>query len=221
MVAFRYDAAVTSTIGQEQAPLHGRAARRRDRRKAEIVAVSLEILSAVGYQGMSLEEVAERTDIAKATLYHYFPGKDALVAAALETLTTDVLGRLTDRLQAAADEPATTQLRLLVAEQLHVLTVQYPEVGKLFAFPLAWPAEHGEAMKVMRRRHNEIFRGVVERGVASGEFDCADPAVALHCLHGVLNHASIWLRAGADPEGRRRDAVREEAMRLFVGAPAS
>jgi AcrR family transcriptional regulator len=154
-------------------------------------------------------------------LYHYFPGKDALVAAALEALTTDVLGRLANRLHAAADESATAQLRLLVAEQLHVLTVQYPEVGKLFAFPLAWPAEHGEAMKAMRRRHNEIFRGVVERGVASGEFDCGDPVVALHCLHGVLNHASIWLRAAADQEGTRREAVLESAMRLFVRAVPS
>jgi AcrR family transcriptional regulator len=211
---------VTSTVDQQalatSGPSPGRAARRRDRRKAEIVAVALQILSTSGYQGMNLEEVAERTDIAKATLYHYFPGKDALVAAALETLTTDVLGRLTERLDAAAAQSPTEQLRILVAEQLHVLTVLYPEVGKLFSFPLSWPAEHGEAMKTMRRRHDVIFRGVVDRGVASGEFVCSDPSVALHCLHGVLNHTSIWLRPGADPDGRLRDAVIEEAMRLFA-----
>ena len=164
---------------------------------------------------MNLEEVAERTDIAKATLYHYFPGKDALVSAALD-LTTDVLGRLTQRLDAAAAQSPTEQLRILVAEQLHVLTVLYPEVGKLFSFPLSWPAERGEAMKTMRRRHDVIFRGVVDRGLASGEFACSDPSVALHCLHGVLNDTSIWLRPGADPDGRLRDAVIEEAMRLFA-----
>src|SRR5438132_1860975 len=71
-----------------------RVARRRDRRKAEIMRVTLRILSTSGYQGTSLEEVAERTDIAKATIYHYFAGKDELVAAALESLTTDVLDRL-------------------------------------------------------------------------------------------------------------------------------
>jgi TetR/AcrR family transcriptional regulator, regulator of autoinduction and epiphytic fitness len=45
---------------------------------------------------------------------------------------------------------------------------------------------------------------------------CPDPSVALHCLHGVLNHTSIWLRPVADPDGRLRDAVIEQAMRLFV-----
>jgi AcrR family transcriptional regulator len=170
---------------------------------------------------MSLEEVAERTDIAKATLYHYFPGKDALVAAALEALTTDVLGRLRHELDAAAGRSATDQLTILVTEQLHVLTELYPEVGKLFSFPTSWPAEHGESMKTMRRRHDEIFREVVERGVAAGEFDCPEPAVALHCLHGVLNHASIWLRPDTDPGNRLRDAVVDEGLRLFTRSPAA
>jgi AcrR family transcriptional regulator len=40
-----------------------------------------------GYHGMSLEDVAERTDIVKATLYHYVSGKDGLVGEALEALT--------------------------------------------------------------------------------------------------------------------------------------
>ena len=40
-----------------------RVERRRDRRKAEIVATATELLSARGYQGMSLEDVAEQSDI--------------------------------------------------------------------------------------------------------------------------------------------------------------
>ncbi|MFC4945108.1 TetR/AcrR family transcriptional regulator [Pseudonocardia sp. GCM10023141] len=165
---------------------------------------------------MNLEEVAERTDIAKATLYHYFPSKDALVGAALEALTADVLGRLENELAAAADSPATVQLRVLVREQLHVLTELYPEVGKLFSFPTSWPSEHDEAMKSMRRRHDDIFRSVVERGVADGEFDCPDPRTALHCLHGILNHASVWLRPAADPGGTRRDATINSCLRVFI-----
>ncbi|WP_446223437.1 hypothetical protein ACTWPB_27830 [Nocardia sp. IBHARD005] len=40
---------------------------------------------------MRIEDVAERSDIAKATLYHCFPSEDALGSAALEKLTSDVL----------------------------------------------------------------------------------------------------------------------------------
>ncbi|WP_068057465.1 TetR/AcrR family transcriptional regulator [Nocardia xishanensis] len=209
---------MTSTVGEDTAASTGRAARRRDRRKAEMIAAALQILSSSGYQGLRFEDVAERTDIAKATLYHYFPSKDALVSAALEKLTTDVLTRLGEVLDTVAEQSPTEQLRALVAGQLHVLTVLYPEVGALFSFPAPWPAEHGDAIKTMRRRHDRIFRRVVDEGVDAGEFDCPDPSVALHCLHGILNHASIWLRPDADPDGRTREAVVEEALRLFVRA---
>lgn len=196
----------------------GRAARRRDRRKAEMIDAALQILSSSGYQGMRFEDVAERSDIAKATLYHYFPSKDALVSAALEKLTSDVLAHLGAALDGAADRSAAERLRALVDEQLRVLTALYPEVGKLFSFPALWPAEHTETIKTMRRRHDRLFREVVDAGIAAGEFDCPDPPVALHCLHGILNHASIWLRPDADPDGRTRAAVVDESLRLFVRA---
>ncbi|WP_277835764.1 TetR/AcrR family transcriptional regulator [Speluncibacter jeojiensis] len=207
---------MTSTAHAEPAAPTGRIARRRDRRKAEMVAAALEILSGGGYQGLRFEDVAERADIAKATLYHYFPSKDALVAEALEKLTGDVLTSLRAALDEAADRTATEQLRRLITEQLHILTVRYPEVGKVFSFPAPWPPVHEESIKTMRRRHDQLFRDVVDRGVAAGEFDCPDPSVALHCLHGILNHASIWLRPDADPDGRTRAAVVDEAMRLFA-----
>ncbi|WP_433565877.1 TetR/AcrR family transcriptional regulator [Nocardia sp. CA-151230] len=208
---------MTSTVDEDAAPA-GRAARRRDRRKAEMIATALQILSSSGYQGMRFEDVAERTDIAKATLYHYFPSKDALVSAALEKLTADVLTSLREALDTAADAPPAEQLRVLIAAQLHVLTVLYPEVGKLFSFPAPWPSEHSEAIKTMRRRHDRLFREVIDRGIDSGSFDCPDPSVALHCLHGILNHASIWLRPEADPDHRTRDAVVDESLRLFLRA---
>ncbi|MFC4127109.1 TetR/AcrR family transcriptional regulator [Nocardia rhizosphaerae] len=206
---------MTSTASESVVPA-GRAARRRGRRKAEMIDAALQILVTSGYQGMRFEDVAERSDIAKATLYHYFPSKDALVSAALEKLTTDVLTHLRAALDAAADRPQAERLRALVTEQLRVITALYPEVGTLFSFPAPWPTEHAEAIKTMRRRHDQLFREVVDAGLRTGEFDCPDPSVALHCLHGILNHASIWLRPDADPDGRTRDAVVDESLRLFL-----
>lgn len=181
-----------------------------------MVAAALQILASNGYQGMRFEDVAERADIAKATLYHYFPSKDALVAAALEALTEDVLERLNVALAETSGGSARDQLTGLVAQQLDVLTISYPEVGKLFSYPGQWPVEHTESIKTMRRRHDLIFRDVVDRGIDAREFDCPDPDVALHCLHGILNHASIWLRPEADEDGRTRTAVIDQVLRLFV-----
>lgn len=195
-----------------------RVARRRDRRKTEIVRTAIGILAVGGYQGMNLEDVAEKTDIAKATLYHYFRSKDELVAAALEVLTEEVLTRLAQRAADVGDATAAVLLGALVDEQVRILTETAPEVATVFSWPRSWPQTFQESMKEMRRRHDAVFRRVVERGVADGEFTCPDIDVAMQCLHGILNQSSVWMRPdthagdGADV----RAAVVACALRLFV-----
>lgn len=195
-----------------------RLRRRRDRRKAEIVRAAIELLATSGYQGMNLEEVAERTAIAKATLYHYFSGKDELVSEALETLTVVVL----ERLIAARDDHGSVSsresLRALVREQLRLLTVEFPEVGSIFSWQGTWPAVHDDARKSMRRRHDVIFREVVCAGLATRELDCDDVDVALQCHHAVMNSVSVWLGRIEDPAERNEhtEAVVRAVMRIFT-----
>lgn len=195
----------------------GRVARRRDRRKAEIVRTAALLLSERGYQGTSLEEVAERTDIAKATLYHYFSGKDELVAAALEALTVLVNDHLERELDRVAGESADDRIRVLIREQVRILTDTAPEVATVFSWPNTWPGSFEPVIKDSRRRHDAIFRRVVEAGIAAGEFDCPDADVALQCLHGVLNQSSLWIRPSLPPERRAelRELVVETAARML------
>lgn len=194
-----------------------RVARRRDRRKAEIVKTATRILTEAGYQGMSLEEVAEQTDIAKATLYHYFSSKDALVSAALETLTQEVLQRLAAREESLGKAGVREHLAALIDEQIRILTETAPEVAAVFSWPRGWPAAFDEPMKDMRRRHDAVFRRVVEQGVAEGEFTCPDVNVALQCLHGILNQSSIWIGPGMHDDDRAelRSAIVDRALCLF------
>jgi AcrR family transcriptional regulator len=191
--------------------------RRRDRRKAEIVRTATALLSEHGYQGMNLEDVAERTDIAKATLYHYFSGKDELVAAVIEGLTIDVNRRLEQELDRVRDRSQLEQIRTLIREQVRILTDTAPEVAALFSWPTAWPESFQEIVKESRRRHDAIFRRVVEAGIAAGEFDCPNPDVALQCLHGVLNQSALWIRPSLPVEKKAElwEAVVEAAARMF------
>lgn len=166
---------------------------------------------------MSLEDVAEQTDIAKATLYHYFSGKDELVATVLEELTVEVNRRLEERLDAMRDHSYLDQLRALIREQVRILTDTVPEVATAFSWPKSWPESFNEIINDSRRRHDAIFRRVVEAGTAAGELDCPNPEVALQCLHGVLNQSSIWIRPSLSEDKRAelREAVVDTASRMF------
>jgi hypothetical protein len=60
-----------------------------------------------------------------------------------------------------------------------------------------------------RRRYEELVRGVVEDGRASGEFDAVpDPTVAVLVVLGALNWAAEWYRPdGPEPPERVGDRL--------------
>ena len=114
---------------------------------------------------------------------------------------------------------ATEQLTLLVTAQLELTTWSRPEMARLFLQPVELPEPYRGRTRRVREQHDEIFRTVVRRGIAAGEFGGAhvgDGVIALHNLYGAINHVPIWFR------GRRRqdfdrmaEAVAGNVLRLF------
>jgi AcrR family transcriptional regulator len=188
--------AITET-GQSVTPPLGRVARKRNQKVREILIATAEVLNRDGYHAMSMEDVAEKIDITKATLYHYFNSKDDLVAACLSLVANEVNGRLRALAKQNEDLTATEQLRSLLVEQLTILLVDYREAARLFSQPLDWPPEHRKLIRSLRVPHDAIFRAAVESGVESGEFKTADPNVALHCIYGAINYAPLWVRVSS------------------------
>lgn len=191
-----------------------RVARRRGRKVQDILTAAADVLAERGFHGMSLDEIADRLDLTKATLYHYFPSKEALVTACIEVLAT----RTNERLAGVAAEAAGTaseRLRQLIVTQLVITVREQPQMARMFLQPMDWPETYRQRTKVLRREHDEIFRSVVREGIASGEFD-VDETIAMHNLHGALNYVPVWFR----PK-RRKDvdemsaAVAENLLRLF------
>ena len=59
------------------------AANRRDRKKAStrksIVAAALDLFEASGYDNVTVDQIAEQSDVSPRTVYRYFPTKSAMV----------------------------------------------------------------------------------------------------------------------------------------------
>ncbi|MFC0623481.1 TetR/AcrR family transcriptional regulator [Kribbella deserti] len=68
-------------------------------RRAQLIAVTVDLVAEVGYAGASLAKIAERADLTKAAVLYYYPSKNALV----ETARDEVLGALITAVGAAVD----------------------------------------------------------------------------------------------------------------------
>jgi AcrR family transcriptional regulator len=174
-------------------PPLSRIERKRLRRVNEILRVAAEVVAERGYQNASLDEVADRLDLAKASLYHYFESKQALVSACLDTGAAQVASRLDEIVREGGT--ATDTLRRLIIEQLTYTTQDHPELSRLFLRHLEWPAPLLEQIHRWLVRHDQIWKEVIQQGIAAGEFEvAADPAVVRHCIHGALDFVPFWYR---------------------------
>jgi len=127
-----------------------------------------------GFDKASTNRIAEVAGVSVGSLYQYFPGKEALVAAVIERHQQEIIQLVRGELAKVADRPIEQGLRTLVAAgvkahrldpKLHrVLAEQIPRVGKL------------EKLETFNRENYTLFRMYLEshhdapdRGIERGE----------------------------------------------------
>lgn len=63
--------------------------RKKEETKLKIIGVALRLFREYGVDMVTMEQIAEETDIAKGTLYNYFPVKEAIVDEYIRRLSMD------------------------------------------------------------------------------------------------------------------------------------
>jgi AcrR family transcriptional regulator len=74
--------------------------------RAHLLDVATRLFAAHGYDGTSIEAVLTDSGASRGSLYHHFPGKDALFWAVLEGVAAQVGGQLADAERDAQDPVA-------------------------------------------------------------------------------------------------------------------
>lgn len=194
----------------------GRIERKRGKRIQEILATAAALFGERGYDAVSLEDVAERLDVTKGSLYYYFASKDELVTAAIETLGNGWTERLQGLPAAQTGTPAE-RLHALVREHVGIAVREYPAALRLFLTPQDWPAAQQARIKELRRRHDAVFRIVVEEGVASGELTVTDVDATLQCMHAAMSQAPAWCAHLSDRARHRAIDVFADTVMMLVG----
>ena len=207
-----------TAAGEVAEPALGRVQRKRGRRIQEILRAAAELFGERGYDGVNLEDVAQRLDVTKGSLYYYFASKDELVTAAIETLGKEWTERL-ERLSAARDGSPVDRLRALIREHLDIAVREHPGALGLYLVPRDWPEPQRVRIEALRRQHNAVFRRVVEEGVAGGAFTVTSVDTTLRCMHAAMSQAPLWCH---NKKGRALEQALDEladTLMMLVGVP--
>jgi TetR/AcrR family transcriptional regulator of autoinduction and epiphytic fitness len=203
-----------SWLEQPDIETGSRRERRRTRKVNDLMLLTARMVTERGYHNTNLDEIADQLDLSKASIYHYFNGKEALVRATLQACAAYVSSQLKD--VAASPGTATERLSRLIRRQLEIITSETAEAARLFLQPFDWPEAIKEDIRGWQREHGRIFRQVIADGISDGEFDCPNEVVAHMSLQGGMNFVPSWSHPDSDAkknEQRVEDIV-STLMRL-------
>jgi AcrR family transcriptional regulator len=137
-------------------------------RRQHIVRSAREIFLRYGYRKTALEDVAQAAAVGKATLYHYFEGKDDLFGAVVAEMYEEYLAR--QRAAVAQETTAAGQLRRY-AQQL--MSEHQRLVGSVRGFGRVdgeFPDRVHAHLRRQRQQELVILEEILSGGVRSGEF---------------------------------------------------
>lgn len=165
----------------------GRRERKKDETRQRIVERAMELIARQGYEEVTMEQIAAAADVAKGTLYNYFPVKEAIVGAYMRTCARRAAPEVARLVTEAAD--TRERLRGLFAgvaqwqgEQRelcrHYLAYRMPQLLESLRNP------------ELRSGFEQNLQMIVQRGVDDGELR-GDLPVAT--LSGYLESAYLMV----------------------------
>jgi len=170
-------------------------------------AAAVELFAERGYGGASMGELADRVGIAKASLYNYYPSKEALLVDLLERAHAEWNAATT----ALLDGPgtATEKIRGYFAA-IFDLVERSPQVVAVLRIATSMlPEDPGGRVRALveedRARSLVAARRVVEEGIAAGEIAPADPDDLLLFGEVFLNGIVLAAAGCADLTGPLRE----------------
>jgi TetR/AcrR family transcriptional regulator, cholesterol catabolism regulator len=162
--------------------------------RADILLAAAQIFRQKGYHATSMQDIAVAVRLQKASLYHHVHSKQDILLAILD----QALDLLIADLQAVLQSDLTPEQKLRRAIHVYVerLTAERDLAAVLL---LEVRSLDGAARKrhfARRDRYEQLWRELIEEGVACRAFRQVDVPIATFALLGVQNWMVTWYREG-------------------------
>jgi AcrR family transcriptional regulator len=165
----------------------------RSGKREAVLRMAAQVFNERGFVASTLDEVAERLNITKPTLYYYVNSKDEILYECVRMGLT----MLQEAIQVAGSSGGSALDKLVVAMRKYaeIVTMDFGmcliRVGE---DPL--PPESQRRLRRIKAVIDSEFRELIRQGVAEGSISACDPKIAAFALAGALSWIGRWYRPG-------------------------
>lgn len=165
-------------------------------KRERIIGIAAELFYERGYENTSLDAIAERMSVTKPFIYAHFASKAELLA---EICSRGIASAL-EALDSVLERPGTPTERLAEVGQRFVAAVLTSQrhIAIFTREEKHLRADDFRRINDMRREFDRKLVGLLDEGVAAGEFRLHDTRMAALAIGGMVSWAYVWYR----PEGR-------------------
>jgi len=175
-----------------------------------LLEAAAELFLVEGYDGASMQQLADSVGLHKSSLYHYVTGKE------------DLLGKLTSEAQSAAEknmaeaEAKNDKKQAMVDALTFAIDQTLDDLGKVSLVLRQKPdSVTGEKITERRREHDRRLSAIIETAQQSGDVrNDIHPVLLSRLLMGMI----AWLVEWYDPKRTRfeKDEIREAILSLIL-----
>ena len=172
------------------------ASRRRDpqTKREAVLQTAVQLFLEKSYTRTSMNDVAERLQITKPALYHYFRNKEEILlecyrlgSGMIEEILNDIAAHCGTGLEKVA---------AFIFSYANVMTVNFGRcVMRLDDGDLSSSAL--SEVRAYKRKIDRRLRAFIQEGIADGSIAAADPKLSAFAIAGALNWICVWY----EPEG--------------------
>jgi AcrR family transcriptional regulator len=189
-------------------------ARGRETRE-HFVRVATRLFTTHGYEGTSIEAVLQETGASRGSLYHHFPGKEALFFAVLEDLEVSVIAEMTAGVAELTDPVEALRTACLAWIRL----AGVPEIQQIVLIDAPAVLGWQRFRELDEQSVLGLFRAALEAAAAAGRIEDRHVDVFSHLVLAAVNEAAMLVARSPDPAAAMpgtQDAF-EEFLRRLLG----
>ncbi|PZG12979.1 TetR/AcrR family transcriptional regulator [Nonomuraea aridisoli] len=185
--------------------------RKRGHDPESVLSIAVGVFNERGYDGTSMEDLARALGVTKSAIYYHVPGKEQLLARALDRALDGLFELMAD--ERAASGTAIERLEWVVRQSVRILVDRLPYVTLL----LRVRGNSGtEQAALERRREFDRFIGrLVTEAAAEGDIrPDVDPALVTRLLFGAVTSISEWYQPA---RGASADDLADALLKMAFG----
>ena len=169
---------------------------RRQAARAQILRAAADLFRERGYQASTLDHIAARLGMSKASLYTHFRAKDEMLAT-ISRETIEAFSRDLSLVLASRLDPAE-KLRRVVRQHVRFVIANRSFLTVFFSEEPNLPPRIARALAAQKDRYDKGVEAIVAEGARRGVFRDVPPRLVVFGMLGMLN----WLYKWYNPAGR-------------------